>query len=116
MQLMEIIELATALTIGSLFGIAIYLLLQRSTIRAVMGLIVLSNAINLFLLSAGATTGLEPAYYLAQQTQSDPLPQALVLTAIVISMGGVAFVLAMLYIIAARYKTSDVEDINGLKY
>ena len=113
---MQLLNLLTALAVGSLFGMAIYLLLQRSTIRAVMGLIVLSNAINLFLLSAGANTGIDPAYYWAENPTSDPLPQALVLTAIVISMGGVAFVLAMLYIIAARYKTTDVEEVDGLKY
>jgi multicomponent Na+:H+ antiporter subunit C len=48
--------------------------------------------------------------------RSDALPQALVLTAIVISMGGLAFVLSMLYIVSARYKTSDLDEVTGLRH
>jgi multicomponent Na+:H+ antiporter subunit C len=49
-------------------------------------------------------------------TRSDALPQALILTAIVISMGGTAFVLSMLYIISARYKTADMDEVDNLKH
>jgi multicomponent Na+:H+ antiporter subunit C len=108
-------EIVTSLAIGALFGIAVYQMLSRSIIRSVIGLVMLANAVNLFLLSAGAYNGLEPAYTTIAGVRSDALPQALILTAIVISMGGTAFVLAMLYIISARYKTSDMEEINGLK-
>lgn len=108
-------EIITALAIGALFGIAIYQILSRSIIRSVIGLVMMANAVNLFLLSTGAYNGLEPAYTTIAGARSDALPQALILTAIVISMGGTAFVLAMLYIISARYKTSDMEEINGLK-
>ena len=71
---------------------------------------------NLFLLSTGAYVSIEPAY-VSDTTDilSDALPQALILTAIVISMGGTAFVLSMLYIISARYKTSDMDEVDGLK-
>lgn len=108
-------EIITSLTIGALFGIAVFQMLSRSIIRSVIGLVMLANAVNLFLLSTGAYNGLEPAYTNVLGVRSDALPQALILTAIVISMGGTAFVLAMLYIVSARYKTSDVEEINGLK-
>ena len=47
--------------------------------------------------------------------RSDALPQALILTAVVISLGGTAFVLAMLYIISSRYQTADMDEVNGLK-
>ena len=108
-------ELLTALAIGTLFGVGIYQMLRRNVIRSAIGLIIFSSAINLFLLTTGAYQGFDPAY--AGTTQpSDPLPQALILTAIVISMGGTAFVLAMLYVISARYKTSDVDEVNGLRY
>ena len=81
-----------------------------------MGLIILSNAINLFLLSSGAFPGIFPAYTdTPQELHSDALPQALVLTAIVISMGGIAFVLSILNVISSRYKTSDLDEIQGLK-
>ena len=108
-------ELLTALAVGTLFAIGIFQMLRRNIIRSVIGLIILANAINLFLLATGATTGLEPAYSDLPGIHSDALPQALVLTAIVISMGGTAFVLSMLYIISSRYQTSDMDEVDGLK-
>lgn len=108
-------EIITALTIGTLFGIGLFQILSRSIIRSLIGLIILANAVNLFLLSAGAYNGLVPAYTTLTGGRSDALPQALILTAVVISMGGTAFVLSMLYIISARYGTSDTEEIDGLK-
>lgn len=109
-------EIITSLTIGALFGVAVYQMLSRSIIRSVIGLVILANAVNLFLLSTGAYNALEPAYTTVGGVRSDALPQALILTAIVISMGGTAFVLAMLYVISARYKTSDMEEMDGLKH
>lgn len=108
-------ELLTALAVGALFGIAIFQMLRRNVIRSAIGVILLGNAINLFLLSTGAYNGLAAAYTDATGQRSDALPQALVLTAIVISMGGLAFILAMLYIVSARYKTSDLDEITGLR-
>jgi multicomponent Na+:H+ antiporter subunit C len=108
-------ELITALTVGILFAIGIFQLLRRNVIRSVIGLMILANAINLFLLSTGAYEGDAAAYTTAVGVRSDPLPQALILTAIVISMGGTAFVLAMLYIISSRYKTADLDEMDGLK-
>jgi multicomponent Na+:H+ antiporter subunit C len=110
-------ELLTALITGLLFAIGIFQMLRRNVIRSAIGLIILANAINLFLLSTGAYVGTEPAYANGVAgVRSDALPQALILTAIVISMGGTAFVLAMLYIISARYQTSDLDEIDGLKH
>ena len=108
-------ELLTALAVGALFGIAIFQMLRRNVIRSAIGVILLGNAINLFLLSTGAYNGLAAAYTDAVGQRSDALPQALVLTAIVISMGGLAFVLSMLYIVSARYKTSDLDEVTGLR-
>jgi multicomponent Na+:H+ antiporter subunit C len=110
-------ELFIALTIGLLFATAVFLILQRNIIRSAIGLLVLSNAINLLLLTAGANTGTEPAYTTALLgPRADALPEALILTAIVISMGGAALVLGMLFIIATRYNTSNSDKIDGLKY
>jgi multicomponent Na+:H+ antiporter subunit C len=108
-------ELLTALAIGLLFAIGVFQMLRRNVIRSVIGLIILSNAVNLFLLSVGIVDGVEPAYTIETGLRSDALPQALILTAIVISMGGTAFVLSMLYIISARYKTADMDEVDGLK-
>jgi multicomponent Na+:H+ antiporter subunit C len=109
-------EYLTAAAIGILFMIGIFQMLRRNVIRSAIGLIILSNAINLFLLSSGAYQGIFPAYTdTPTELHSDALPQALVLTAIVISMGGISFVLSILYVISSRYKTSDLDEIQGLK-
>lgn len=108
-------EILTALIVGLLFAIGVFQMLNRSVIRSLIGLIIVANAVNLFLLSTGAYNGIAPAYIDEVGQRSDALPQALILTAIVISMGGIAFVLSMLYIISARYQTSDIEKIDGLK-
>ena len=109
------INLITALSIGTLFGVSIYQILRRNVIRAAIGLVLLANAVNLFLFTSGAYNGQAAAYTTALEQSSDPLPQALVLTAIVISVGGFAFVLSLLYAISTRYKTSDSDDLKGLK-
>jgi multisubunit Na+/H+ antiporter MnhC subunit len=108
-------NLLTSLAIGILFSAGIYQILRRNVIRAAIGLVLLSNAVNLFLFSAGAYNGQSAAYSTATSQISDPFPQALVLTAIVISMGGFAFVLSLLYVISTRYKTSDGDEVKGLK-
>jgi len=108
-------ELLTALAIGGMFGVGIFQLLRRNLIRSAIGLFIVSNAINLFLLSIGAYQGQVAAYTTATAPRSDALPQALILTAIVISMGGIAFVLSMLYVLSVRYRTSDSDEVNRLK-
>jgi multicomponent Na+:H+ antiporter subunit C len=106
----------TALCIGAMFGIGIFQLLRRNVIRSAIGFVIVSNAINLFLLTAGAYDGLIPAYANLLGVRSDALPQALILTAIVISMGGFAFVLGMLYILSVRYKTADLDEVAELRH
>jgi multisubunit Na+/H+ antiporter MnhC subunit len=108
-------ELLTALSVGALFGIAIFQVLRRNMIRSVIGLTLLGAAINLFLVSTGAYQGIVAAYVDATGQRSDALPQALILTAIVISMGGISLVLSMIYVLSARYRTSDVDEVNKLR-
>lgn len=108
-------NILTALAIGILFATGIYQMLRRNVLRAAIGLVLISNAINLFLFTAGAYNGKVAAYTDIAGNISDPLPQALVLTAIVISAGGFALVLSLLYVIAMRYKTSDSDEVKGLK-
>jgi multicomponent Na+:H+ antiporter subunit C len=108
-------ELLNALAVGALFGIAIFQLLRRNMIRSVIGLTLLGAAINLFLLSTGAYQGIVAAYADASGQRADALPQALILTSIVISMGGLSLVLSMIYMLSARYRTSDVDEVNRLR-
>ena len=88
-------ELAFALVIGALTASGVYLLLQARTFSVVMGLTLLSYGVNLFLFSSGRlVTGGQPIIG-STETYSDPLPQALVLTAIVIGFAMTAFVVVL---------------------
>ncbi|MBC7308491.1 MAG: cation:proton antiporter subunit C [Tetrasphaera sp.] len=86
-----------ALTIGFLVAGGTYLLLQRSLVRIAFGVGVLSHAVNLFLLTAGITAyRQEPLASSMDPAQAaDPLPQAFVLTAIVITLAVTVFLLAL---------------------
>ena len=110
-------ELLSAFAIGLTFAVGLFQILRRNVIRAAVGLMLLANAVNLFLLTAGARLGQAAPYVGATAVaRSDALPQALILTAIVISLGTTAFVLAMLVVVAGRYKTCDTDEITGLKH
>lgn len=108
-------EILAALTVGLMFAVGIFQMLRRNLIRSIIGLVILANAVNLFLLSTGAYRGVVPAYTTDVALRSDALPQAFILTAIVISMGSTALALAMLYIISARYNTVDMDDVSELQ-
>jgi multicomponent Na+:H+ antiporter subunit C len=110
------VDLLQALAIGAMFGIGIFQILRRNVIRAAIGMLILSNAVNLFLLSTGAYDGVVDAYANLAGQKSDALPQALVLTAIVISLAGFSFVLSLLYVLSVRLGTADADDIDQLKH
>ena len=84
--------------VGVLYTAGVYLLLDRSLTRVLLGFLLLGNATNVLLLSSGGAAGLAPIVgYAEAEEMSDPLPQALILTAIVITFGIAAFVLAIIY-------------------
>ena len=84
--------------IGGLYAAGVYLLLDRSLTRVLVGFLLLGNATNLLLLSAAGPGGLPPILGVSEADEmSDPLPQALILTAIVITFGVAAFLLAMIH-------------------
>ncbi|HJE52084.1 MAG TPA: Na(+)/H(+) antiporter subunit C [Tessaracoccus flavescens] len=91
-------NLLLAILAGILVACGVYLLLERSLTRILLGVMLASNGVNmLFLVSAGKPGG-PPIIGLGDpETTSDPLPQAMVLTAIVITMAVAAFVLTMAY-------------------
>ena len=109
-------DLLKALAIGAMFGIGIFQILRRNMIRSAIGLIIIANAVNLFLLTTGAYQGVVAAYANANGQRSDALPQALVLTAIVISMAGFSLVLALLLVLSERYRTTDSDEIAELRH
>jgi multicomponent Na+:H+ antiporter subunit C len=85
--------------VGVLFGTGVYLLMERSLTRVLLGFLLVGNGVNLLILHMGGPAGRAPiiAEEVAGADMNDPLPQALILTAIVITFGVTAFVLAVIY-------------------
>jgi multicomponent Na+:H+ antiporter subunit C len=105
-------ETLLAVAIGILFGSGLYLMLRRSLIKIVLGLGLVSNAANLLLFtSAGLRRGIPPIVPPGSEVLStaaaDPLPQALILTAIVITFGVQAFALVLVYRAFLATKSED---------
>lgn len=107
-------NLTVALLIGVLYAVGTYLLLQRTLTRVVLGLGLLGHGANLLLLQAGGPAGLVPFVGSGSEatvgTTADPLPQAMVLTAIVITFGVTAFLLAMAYRSWVLTEADEVQD------
>jgi multisubunit Na+/H+ antiporter MnhC subunit len=112
------VELLVALTIGSLFATGVFLMLRPVGFPVVQGLMLLSHGINLLLVAMGRIqVGSAPLLEKGTPPQSvaDPLAQALVLTAIVISFGMTAFLLVLVYRGYQRARTErvDLEVTDG---
>jgi multicomponent Na+:H+ antiporter subunit C len=103
--------LLTSLAIAILFGSGAYLLMKRDLIRVVTGIILISNALNLFIISAGLSRGVAPIMPFGEGVVSDPLVQALVLTAIVITFGVAALLLSFVYRVYTSHLSLDLEDL-----
>lgn len=104
------------LAIGVLTSCGVYLLLERSVTRMLLGLLLMGNAINLLIITASSPPGNPPVHRddVPGNTQgkaavADPLAQGMVLTAIVITMGVAAFVLALAY---RAYRLTAVEAVG----
>jgi len=101
--------LDTALLVGLLFACATFLILQSSFTRILFGFVVLSNAANLLILSmSGDPAGkMAPLITDVAGPRVDPLPQALILTAIVIGFGVTAYLVMLLYRLFLDHKTTN---------
>lgn len=97
------------ITVAVLYGTGAYLLLQRNLSRIVIGLGVLGHGANLMLLMAGRA-GEAPIVSDGGGPYADPLPQALALTAIVITFGVSAYLLALVYRSWLLTRSDEVED------
>lgn len=96
-----------------LFGVGVFLTLQRDILRVVIGIIMISNSANLFIIAAGLGRGEPPIYPLPEGSPvSDPLVQAMALTAIVISSSVAALLFSLVYRIYASHRTVDLEDVS----
>ena len=104
-------DLVALLVIGGLTACGVYLLLSRNLTRMLLGLLVLSNAVNLLLLNVGGPAGNPPVRGRTSGTETataDPLAQGMILTAIVITLGVAAFILALIY---RSYRLTSDEDL-----
>jgi multicomponent Na+:H+ antiporter subunit C len=88
---------AVSVLVGVLFATGLYLLLGRTLLRQIIGLALISHSANVVILLAAGLRGSTPVVGSAPPPYTDPLPQALILTAIVISFGVTAFLLALGY-------------------
>lgn len=110
-------ELLTALVVGILFATGTYLLLTRNIIRVVLGSSLLAYGTNMMLLSSGQLKrGAAPVLVEGIEVYVDPVPQALILTAIVINFAVTAFMFVLAYRAVQAHKTDNLDEMRGLEH
>jgi multicomponent Na+:H+ antiporter subunit C len=110
-------ELVVAIVAGVLVAGGIYLMLSRALIRLVLGVVLLGNGVNLLILTAGRLTHATSPIVPIGQSQpvagaANPLPQALILTAIVIGFALFAYLAVLTF---RAYQSLDADDSDHLR-
>ncbi|MEV0718121.1 Na(+)/H(+) antiporter subunit C [Asanoa sp. NPDC050611] len=107
-------NLTYVVVVGVLVASGVILLLERSLTRVLMGMVLLANGVNVLILAGGRYGGPPIVGTTPQDEMSDPLPQAMILTAIVITLGLTAFLLALAYrswrLVGHDEVQDDIED------
>jgi multicomponent Na+:H+ antiporter subunit C len=111
------VEAVLAIVVGVLYGTGFYLMLRRSIVKLIIGLVLLGNAANVLIFTAAGLTRGSPPLVSQGHIQplgpiADPLPQALILTAIVIGFGVMAFAMVLVY---RTYQATGTDDIDKIK-
>jgi multicomponent Na+:H+ antiporter subunit C len=111
-------QFALALALGTLFALGTFLVLRRDVVRVIWGVVLMSQAANLYLVTMGDPRPTEVVPVLAHGAEhagpvTDPLVQALVLTAIVIGFGTTAFALVLTYRVYEEHGTIDLEELGA---
>lgn len=106
-----------AFVIGALFAAAVYLMLRRSIVKLIIGLSLMGQAVNLLIFTAGGLTRARPPIVpegaeVPVAGSADPVPQALILTAIVISFGVLAFTAVL---VKRVYQTVGTDDLDEMR-
>lgn len=107
--------------IGALYGLGLYMMLRRSIVKLIIGLALLGHAANLLIFVAASGRGMirgGPPIIAEGEQQvrgiiADPVPQALILTAIVIGFGVLAFALVLFH---RTYEEVGIDDLDALKH
>lgn len=110
-------ELLLIILIGLLYAAGVYLILRRSMVKLLLGIMLLGSGANILIfLLAGITKGKPPVIdegaQFFQGAFADPIPQALILTAIVISFALTAFAIVLLKRVYALVDSDDLDDLN----
>jgi multicomponent Na+:H+ antiporter subunit C len=110
-------EAPFAVMVGALFASGLYLMMQRNLMRFVFGLLVLSGAVNVLIFTAGRLTRGAPPIIpdglsVPAGEVANALPQAVVLTAIVIGFGLIAFTLVLLLRVYERLGTVKTDELG----
>lgn len=104
-------EILMSVVIGIVFAVSIYLFMSRNLLRVVLATVILSHGVHLLVLTMSELQrGGPPLLNLDTTSFTDPLPQALVLTAIVISFGVTSLLLVMAYRTYKEHKTDDLDQ------
>ncbi len=111
-------EIILAIVVGLLYAAGIYLMLRRSLVKLVVGLVLLGNGANLLIfLLGGLVRGKPPiiptTHTFLSQVYADPVPQALILTAIVISFGLQSFAIVLIKRTYIVVNTDDMDQIHS---
>ncbi len=106
-----------AITVGVFFAVGFYLMLSRHIIRILLGIVIFGNAVNLTIFTAGRITRLVPPIIpldmdVLPAGTANPLPQALILTAIVISFSFFAFLLVLTFRTYEELGTDDTDEMR----
>ncbi len=108
-------ELILIILIGVLYTAGLYMMMRRSFVKVIIGLIFLGHAANLLIFTLGRITKGSPAFINADgsllEPFADPLPQALILTAIVIGFGVQAFAIVLF---KRAYQTAGTDDLDEM--
>lgn len=110
-------ETVLAVVVGGLYATGLYLMLRRSITKLAIGLVLISYAANVLIFTAGRLVRanapvVPPGALVPAAPYADPLPQALILTAIVISFGVTAFAIVLL---KRTYQTVGSDDLDTLR-
>lgn len=110
-------EILLLILIALLYSTGIYMLLRRSMVKLLIGLGLLGNGVNILIFLLGSITKGKPPVIddkasLFKDIYADPIPQALILTAIVISFGLQAFAIVLLKRVYVLVNSDDLDDLN----
>ncbi|MAT96963.1 MAG: cation:proton antiporter [Anaerolineaceae bacterium] len=111
-------EIIIAIIVGSLYAAGLYMIRRRSLVKLIIGLALLGHASNMLLFTMGDLVRGNPPFIpesleLPELPLADPLPQALILTAIVIGFGAQAFAIVLVKRVYQRIGTDDIDQLTA---